>query len=59
MLPAFDQGFVDVAFVKLRVPNDGNHAAFGTVLHQPMRFDVVLGKGSKKRLRYAEADGTR
>ncbi len=57
LLPALDQGFVDVAFVHFGVADEGDHAALLAVGGEPVRLDVVLGQRRKDGLRRAEADG--
>ena len=62
LLPALDQGFVDVAFVHFGIADEGDHSAFwaaSVVFAEAVRGDVILGEGRKDRLRRAEADGAR
>ena len=55
LFPAFDQRFVDVAFVQLRVADDGDHAARTQVFGQPaFQLNIVLHQPGECRHRHAE-----
>ena len=58
MLPAFEHGFEDVAFVHLGIADERDHLAFGAILRPAVRLDIVLHEARKQRLRDAEADRT-
>ena len=56
VLPALEQGLVDVALVELGVADDGDHAALGALLgHEAAGADEVLGQGGKERHGDAQA----
>jgi hypothetical protein len=56
VLPAFKQGFEDIALVHLGIADQRDHAAFAAVLHPAVSRDVVLHQRGEQRLRDAEAD---
>ena len=56
LLPAFDQSFVDIAFVEFRVAQQSDHAAFGAIFDQTVGFHIVLNQRREDRLGDAEPD---
>ena len=56
VLPALEQGLVDVALVELGVADNGHHPARRCVVgHQPVQTDVVLGQRGEQRHRRTQA----
>ncbi len=60
VLPALEQGLVDVALVELGVADNGHHPARRRVVgHQPVQTDVVLGQRGEQRHRRTQAHRAR
>jgi hypothetical protein len=59
MLPAFLKAFIDIALVQLRIADEGDHAAKGTLFRPVLCSEIVLHDRGERRLRHAKADGAR
>ncbi len=56
LLPAFEDGFEDVAFVELGVAHERNHAALGARQPPAMSAHIILHQAGEQRLCDAETD---
>ena len=57
MLPAFEQGLEDVAFVHLGIAHECDHPPLGPILCPSPGLHIVLHEGGEQSLGDAEADG--
>ncbi len=56
MLPAFLKAFIDIAFVQLGIPHEGDHAAKLTITRPRFGFEIILHQRSEGRDRDAKAN---
>ena len=49
VLPAFQQAFIDIAFIELRVANDGDHASFRPIAAKSLGADIILHQAGEGR----------
>src|SRR5262249_23698252 len=54
LLPAFEDGFEDIALIELGVTHERNHAPFGLICTPAMGAHVILHEAGKERLRDAQ-----
>ncbi len=58
LLPAFEQGFEDVALIELGIAHERDHPAFAPVLGPALRLHIILHDRGEERLCDAQADRT-